>query len=371
MHVRQKKTIRRNRCQLVLALLLLSAGLSARANVYATDIKLNSSTNNAAILHATPVQISYILNEPASAGLSLQIFSGATVVWTNGLAGGAAGTAAGSNCVAWGGTNQSGQNVPAGVYQISITAAATGYEAWTNITDDSPNFSVLVPTGIAVNKNTNSPYFGRVFVGNAPPSYDNDAGIYKCNADGSPADEGAFSQSYQWAGGQFSPWKIAIAQDDTVYINDWSQGGLVAAFDETISTNYLTVFDTANYPYPSALLSGNDTNAGCRSDTRTSRYPDTDRTVSWSPAILGAPADLPLAAIRRPIPMRSCVFMIWEAIAGPHHKARSPRSNRLIGPRRSGVSAERRCRWLPGMVALRRDAATGPRLMESFGRGGC
>ena len=28
------------------------------------------------------------------------------------------------------------------------------------------------------------------------------------------------------------------------------------AFDETISTNYLTVLDTANYPYPTALLSG-------------------------------------------------------------------------------------------------------------------
>jgi len=256
MHDREMKTVRRHRCLPVLALLLLCAGLSARANVYATDIKLNSSTNNAAILPATPVQISYLLNEPASAGLSLQIFSGATVVWTNLLAGGAAGTAAGSNGVVWGGTNQSGQNVPAGVYQISITAAATGHPAWTNITDDSSRFSVLDPTGISVNKNTNSPYFGRVFVGNAPPAYDNDSGVYKCNADGSPADEGPFSQSYFWAGGLFSPWKIAVAQDDTVYINDWSQGGSVTAFDETISTNYLTVLDMANYPYPTALLSG-------------------------------------------------------------------------------------------------------------------
>ena len=119
------------------------------------------------------------------------------------------------------------------------------------------------PSGIAVNKNTNSPYYGRVFVGNAPPN-DSRAGIYKFNADGSPADEGGFSRSYPWPwrappydpGYLYSPWKIAIAQDDTVYINDWSGGGLVLAFDEVISTNYLTVLDSDNYPYPGEQLSG-------------------------------------------------------------------------------------------------------------------
>jgi hypothetical protein len=37
---------------------------------------------------------------------------------------------------------------------------------WTNITDDGTNFDVFYPTSIAVNKNTNSPYYGRVFIGN-------------------------------------------------------------------------------------------------------------------------------------------------------------------------------------------------------------
>ena len=49
---------------------------------------------------------------------------------------------------------------------------------------------------------------------------------------------------------------MAIAQDDTVYINDWSGGGLVLAFDEVISTNYLTVLDSGNYPNPNVELSG-------------------------------------------------------------------------------------------------------------------
>jgi hypothetical protein len=254
----QMKIDCRNRCQLVVAVLLLWGCLSGRANVYATDIKLNGSTNNAAIAPAgsdTSVQISYILNETAS-NVCLQVFSGATVVWTNNLAG----TNAGSNSIVWGGTNQAGNNVAAGIYQVAITASALGHAAWTNITDDSANFSVYEPSGIAVNQNTNSPFYGRVFVGNAPNSAS--AGIFKFNADGSPADEGGFSQSYPWPAGQYnpgylySPWKIAIAQDDTVYINDWSGDGLVLAFDEVISTNYLTALDSDNYPYPNEQLSG-------------------------------------------------------------------------------------------------------------------
>ena len=249
MHDRLMKTDRRNWCPLVVVLWLLWGGLSGRANVYATGIKLNGSTNNAAMVPAGAVQISYILNEPAT-NVLVRIYSGVSVLWTNSLAG----TNAGSNGMVWGGTNQAGQNVAAGVYQISITAAAAGHAAWTNITDDSANFFVLDPSGIAVNKNTNSPYYGRVFVGDAPPS---NAGICKFNADGTPADEGGFSQSYSWGGlPLFSPWKIAVAQDDTVYINDWRAGGVVIAFDEVISTNYLTVLDSGNYPYPAEQLSG-------------------------------------------------------------------------------------------------------------------
>jgi hypothetical protein len=251
MHYRQMKTDRRNLGQLVGVLLLLWGCLSGRANVFASDIKLNGSTNNAAMVPGGLVQISYILNEAATAGLCVEIYAGATVVWSNSLAGGDPGTGAGSNGMAWGGTNQTGASVAAGIYQVSITAAATGYADWTNITDDSAKYQVLDPSGIAVNKNTNSPYYGRVFVGSATD--DGSAGVYKFNPDGSPADEGGFSQSYPWPGGNYypgylySPWKMDIAEDDVVYINDWSGQGLVLAFDEVLSTNYLTVLDANNY----------------------------------------------------------------------------------------------------------------------------
>jgi hypothetical protein len=248
----QMRTDRRTWSRLIAMLLVFAVSQPGWGNVCATNIKFNGSTNNAATVPAAPVLISYILNEPAT-NVIVAVLSGATVIWSNSLAG----TNTGSNSVVWGGTNQAGDNVAAGIYQVSITAAAAGHPAWTNITDDSANFAVLDPVGIAVNKNTNSPFYGRVFVGCDTPDYAGTAGIYKCNADGSPAAEGGFSQSYPWrnnAGYFYSPWKIAVAEDDTVYINDWRDSGPVLAFDETLSTNYITALDSGNYPY--GLLSG-------------------------------------------------------------------------------------------------------------------
>jgi hypothetical protein len=264
MTFRRMKTDCRAGSLLVAALMLLAGCLSSRANVYATDIKLNGSTNNAAIVASSGLQISYILNEPATAGVTVQIESSSAVLWTTNLAWQMAGTAEGSNSVAWDGTDQTtGASAAAGIYSISITAGAVGYDNWTNITDDGTNFSVEAPMSIAVNKNANSPFCGRVFVGCAPspdvPGVVFNPGIAKFNADGSAPDEGGgvCKGGYQWAGlPYFSPWKISISSDDKVYIDDWSAGGIVLAFDEVISTNYMTVLGTNNYSYPDEKLSG-------------------------------------------------------------------------------------------------------------------
>src|SRR5215475_3470091 len=56
----------------VLALMMAFAGLpSARANVYATNIKLNGGNTNLTLLPGDPVTITYILNEPASLGVTM------------------------------------------------------------------------------------------------------------------------------------------------------------------------------------------------------------------------------------------------------------------------------------------------------------
>jgi len=180
----------------------LCACLSARANVYATDIRLNGSPQAGVVVPGSPLKISFILNDVAT-NVSVQIYAGTNVLKTFSSNAGQFGTNAGLHTVIWDGTNEEGSAAAVGVYNVRITAAAAGYDTWTNFTDDGTNFDVFFPTSIAVNKNTNSPYYGRVFIGNGKAGtldFTNGGtvsmgnGILKCNADGSPADEGGFGR---------------------------------------------------------------------------------------------------------------------------------------------------------------------------------
>lgn len=233
---------------------LIQGSVSARANVYASNIKLNGSLNNTVLVPGTCVTISYILNEPASGGVTVDVLQGTNVVHEFTAAPGNPGTLRGFNSFVWDGTDSKGLRVPDGIYGFSITAASTGYAGWTQITDDkNPGNIVWDPYGIAVNKNTNSPYYGRVFVGNSM-SIDNfpgqKTGIYIFNSDASPSDEGGFTTSdYQWKGFMASPWKMEVGQDDKLYVADCSQYGEVLAFDQNVST-YLLVLSNSNWPAP-------------------------------------------------------------------------------------------------------------------------
>jgi hypothetical protein len=228
----------------------LCCATSARANVYATDIRINGSMRAGFLLPGNPVTISYILNDTASGGVRVQIYSGTNVIKT--FAGtNAPGTNTGLNSIVWNGALDSATNLaPPGAYTVSITAASAGYPAWTNITDDGTNFSVDVPRGIVVNQNTNSPFYGRVFVADTYTEF----GISKFNADGSPADEGGFSTGgLPWGMGtanpKYSPWKMAVSADDKVYINDFSGDGVLYKFGQTIATDrYEVAIGAGNYP---------------------------------------------------------------------------------------------------------------------------
>jgi FlgD Ig-like domain len=232
---------------LALALALTAFAPCAHANVYATNIKINGGTTNLSVQPGSSLSISYILNEPASAGVTVQVLSGATAVRSISLAGGLAGAKRGTNTVVWDGKDNGGNNVPGGNYSVSITAGSHGYSGWTITTDDNNdgNYS-FEARGIAVDRNTLSPYYGRVLVGNSydnslngtSPLFGNYLGIQKLNADGSYADEGGFSDGgVAWRGGLFSPWKIRVSDDDKVYVMDAYSTGDVYRFDPVISTN--------------------------------------------------------------------------------------------------------------------------------------
>ena len=249
----------------VVALALATAAPGARANVFASNVKINGGMTNLAVAQGTNLSISYILNEPASAGVTIKVLAGATAVRTIAITNGP-GTARGTNTVTWNGQNDSGVNVPGGNYSVSITAASTGYAGWTKTTDDNNvgNY-VWDGFGIAVDRNTSSPYYGRVFVGNSSdnstnstsPYYGNYVGIQKLNADGSYADEGGFSTGgIAWIGYGYAPWRIRVSDDDQVYVQDDTLVGDIYRFDPTLSSNsMLHVFVPAS-DYTQGVWSG-------------------------------------------------------------------------------------------------------------------
>lgn len=243
---------------LPLAIAILLQCSSARANVYATNIKLEGGTTNITRAAGEVVNISYILNEPATAGVEIDFVSGSSVVGRVVVPAGSSGTDRGSNLVVW------SNNLPSGTYQVSVTAASVGYTNWNQISsEDDPGAYVWFGRGIDVDRVPNSPYYGRVFVANSEsgPSPDTNpgdrVGILKLNADGSFAEEGASSagvDGHDWTDSDISPWKVRVSDDDFVYVSDLALAGQVFRWNPLVSSNSLTaVLRGDNIPNGAAL----------------------------------------------------------------------------------------------------------------------
>jgi hypothetical protein len=242
---------------IVLAGLLLST--TARANIYATDVKLNGARNPVTGVPPVTNTITYILNEPATLGTTINISSGGTLFRTFSLGAGTNGTWLGSNTVVWDNNDNTSNQVPTGNYVIAVTPSSSGYTNWTQISHDtSPGNFVLAPRGLAVDDNSNSIYYGRIFIGNAagrsitplpaPTPGSNDT-ILKLNADSSFADEGPYGDggySIYDDGSADLPEKLRVGDDDRLYMNDFSSLGQIVAFNLTLTTNQ-TVLAPGNY----------------------------------------------------------------------------------------------------------------------------
>ena len=250
----------------VVAFLVLNPPSSVQANVYATDIRIFGSTPGGPTTATVfvpcdnAVLISYRLNELASAGVTMDIFSGTTAVrtFTNAPA------LRGENSLVWDLRNEQGEIVPFGFYTVRITAAANGYAGWTQISEDiNPGNYVFQPRGIAVNRNATSPYYGRVYVANSQTGFNPESepgdrfGIHMLNSDGSrPADGGFSSGGWFLSESNSLPWKIEVAHDDYVYISDRFERGLVLRFDQDLSSTFRKhVLRSDNLP-SAANLSG-------------------------------------------------------------------------------------------------------------------
>jgi hypothetical protein len=228
---------------LAVALALTLSATTARAYVYATDIQINGSLTNTSVDQNFPASITYRLNQAADRGVTVNILQGSTVVKS--IAGG---TNQGLNSVSWTPTN-----------------AATGFPIWTQISKTNAGNYMHEATGMAVDNNTNSPYYGRVVVGcaasgglNPISGATNMDGIYKLNADGSYADEGGFSYGGystddsgdvstpgQMPVSQYNqvPYALRIGDDDRIYMLDDSVYGAIIAFDMKVTTNQIVIDD--------------------------------------------------------------------------------------------------------------------------------
>ncbi|MCU0786094.1 MAG: efflux RND transporter permease subunit, partial [Verrucomicrobia bacterium] len=251
----------------------LGAAPEARAYVFASNVQLGGTNANLTTTAGESVTINYLLNQPANAGVTVAVVSGTNVLWNTNLF--TTGTNQGVNSVLWDGNDLAGNPASNGLWHVTVQAASSGFTNWTRVRIKSNGGSsagdgyVWGPQGIAVNNNTNSPYFGRVFVGNAEatfgPAPGDLVGIAKYNADGSDAAEGPYSTG-TFAVGAALPGKIEVGADDRVYIVDSASDSRVLSFDQLISTNpaplqVLTLGNLAvGASYSGLSVSGSGTN---------------------------------------------------------------------------------------------------------------
>lgn len=248
----------------LLLVFLFFSGAPVHANVIVSDIKLNASVGQTINAYGNAVVITYLLNEDATLGAAINIYSNGTPVRkfsipVSTLATNGAGLSRGLNTVTWDGTDNNAQFVGPGNYTVSVTASASGHTNWTLLTTNtavsdvpSGGYYVYAPRGIAVVSDTNSPYYGRVFVANAatgpiPANAGDQDTILKFNADGSAADDGASGDGgYPMQDVNFSlPQKLRMGGDDRLYMNDYYDG-VIVSFDPAL-TSYQTPLTALSY----------------------------------------------------------------------------------------------------------------------------
>ena len=200
-----------------LVLFLAISSTPLFANVFVFDINVGTSSGR---------KISYRLNEDATS-VQIEIFGplpATTIIDTfNGT------TAKGLNIVEWLGAG----SVSGETYGFKITASNTpGFAEWTKISDDSRLFQLYNPrTGVSVNKNKLSPYFGMIYTGETTGNVTTvsgrlvtNRGLFALYPDGSdPLGLGDTPRSggVAWEGSN-SPYHVFVAPDDRVYICGWS-----------------------------------------------------------------------------------------------------------------------------------------------------
>lgn len=226
---------------------------SCAANVYPTNLGQSANLVNQNLNDT--VNLSYLLNDAAT-GVTVEVLNSSNAVVRTIVAGG---LTKGSHSVVWDGKDDSSNFVPTGDYTFRVNTTGAAGNAWTKFSANGLLNNFEQALGVAVNKNPDSPYYGRLYVANsrlAPsPTVDHGRttgdGIYMLNADlsdmGIAGGTGVHAAGINWTtpGGNAGPFRLEVGPDDSLYITDWSDGhsGLWQT-DPNVATTAIEVLDS-------------------------------------------------------------------------------------------------------------------------------
>jgi len=225
-------------------------------NVYPAEVSIDLNGLNTEMCGT--LKVSYVLNEDATGtdtlpGVKIEVIDkSAQVVRTVTIAS----QQKGKYIWHWDGRKDDGTRADDDVdYTVKITAAALGYTAWTQISDENtPNLDTHFerPQGVGVNTDPTSPKYGRIYVaqasnlptnGGVDPTRPQTDGIYMLRADA--VDMGVFQGglTWDWDGTNYSsPLRMTVGPDGHVYVADYANDR-VYEFSDDLSTATLVIGD--------------------------------------------------------------------------------------------------------------------------------
>ncbi|MGD0260498.1 MAG: hypothetical protein ABSD29_11820 [Verrucomicrobiota bacterium] len=159
-------------------------------------------------------------------------------------------------------TNWLGANLAAGVQHFPIGAGTNHYQIWVTkagaghlvqLSSDTgginPTLAAQSPRGVAVNNNPNDHNFGRIYIADA---FTGNRGLFVRNADLSDAmgyGTTAKAGSIPFVASGYSPYRLYVGVDDTVYIGNTStlaSGGFLAYINPDLTAGGLVLAGAYN-----------------------------------------------------------------------------------------------------------------------------
>lgn len=207
----KRNNLWRSGAMLFAMILCIATAVPVWANVYASRLE-----------QAAPDTTSYILNEDANNGVTVEVWKvGGGMVYSEAIGPQTKGT----HNWTWNGTGYTSGDT----FKLKVVASSAGYGGWTKITTDSTLNNFYSSRGVDVNRDQGSKYFGRIYVGESAGGTTGAGratqdGIYMLNADVTDADgQGNTARNGGIAFGTTnSPFRVVAGPENKVYVTDWS-----------------------------------------------------------------------------------------------------------------------------------------------------